>query len=176
MMCRGILLLVTALGAAGVPSFATEDKPIDLKEVPAAVREVARKIAPEIKFTRAILDGPAFPGEARKYYRLKGKDPKGRTVEVASDDSAESVEVTITAAIALKDVPRSVIETHAKTTRKPGRFHFTATKIIRGERSKVGSDTKTIFYDFIGKNAKGELLHHEIHEDGTELGLGEAIE
>ena len=175
-MRRGILLLVSVFGAACASSVANEDKPIDLKEVPAAVREVAQKVAPGIKFTRAILDGPAFPGEAKKYYRLKGKDSKGRTVEVSSDDAIESVEITITAPTALKDVPRTVIETHTKTTRKPGRFHFTATKIIRGERSKVGSDTKTIYYDFLGKNAKGELLHHEIHEDGTELGLGEVIE
>jgi hypothetical protein len=161
-----LALTLSVVGLAPPPSRA--DEPITLSKVPAAARKFAEKTAPGVKFTKAVFD------DANKYYKLRGKDAKGREVRVLSDAGAEFVQVTVSAPTTLKEVPKGVIETHNKTNRGTGRFHFKATKVVRAEQSTAGVESKTVLFEFIGKNEQGELMRQVIREDGINIGLGDA--
>ena len=165
-----VLVLALTFGVPSAALPARADEPIALKKIPPATREAAKKAAPGVKFTKAGFD------EANKYYKLRGKDAEGRDVQVLSDKGADLVQVKVSTPTTLKDVPQVVLDAHTQTTERPGRFHFKATKIIRSEQTTVGSDSKTVIYQFIGKNADGEILQHTILENGSAIGLGEAKE
>jgi len=144
------------------------DEPITVYKVPPAARKAARSAAPGVKFTRVLYD------HTNKYYKLRGNDATGREVRVVSDEHAEFVQVTVSASIALREVPAAVIETHNKSTQRAGRLRFKATKITRAEQSTLGSSPKTVLYEFTGENEKGEPLRQVIREDGVNIGLADA--
>lgn len=168
-MCGRITVLLLTLNVVAFSSLPIRaDEPITVYKVPPAARKAAQSAAPGVKFTRVMYD------QANKYYKLRGSDARGRVVRVVSDERAEFVQVTVSAPIAPKEVPAAVIETHNKSTQSAGRFRFKATKIIRAEQSTSASGPKTVFYEFIGENEKGEPLRQVIREDGVNIGLADA--
>lgn len=151
-------------------SSAWADEPITLNKVPMAARQAAAQRAPGVKFAKVGFD------RANKHYKLRGKDAKGREVRVLSDEEANFVQVTVSAPIALKEVPKAVLATHEKTMRGSGRFQFAATAFVRAERWTAGVDSKTVLFEFSGENAQGEPMRQVIREDGVNIGLGSAAE
>lgn len=83
------------LNAVGLVAFAArgDERPVALKDLPAAVRQAAGKAVDGAKWTGAV--GEAEDGKT--VYRLKGADAKGRKVEVklSEDGKVQAVEAVL---------------------------------------------------------------------------------
>lgn len=164
-------LITASLLACGLPDkVGRADELVALNKVPSAARQAAAERAQGVRFARALFD------RANKHYKLRGKDTKGREVRVLCDEEANFVQVTVSASVALKEVPSAVLATHDRTMRGAGRFRFEAMAIVRAERWTSGVASKTVLFEFIGQNARGERLRQVVRADGVNIGIGSAAD
>lgn len=163
-------LLFAALTAGSCVRSTHADEPVALIKVPAKARQAAVKLAPGVRFTKALYD------RSNKYYKLRGTDPTGRNVHVLSDDRAEFVQVAVSAPVAMKNVPAAVIETRRKAAHAAERFRFMATQVVRTEQFTAGVSAATVLFEFVGTNAQGTPMRQVVRDDGTNIGLSHARE
>ena len=117
-----------------------DEQPIELKDLPAAVRQAAEKAAAGVKWTEAIRETE----EDKTTYRMKGADAKGGKVEVTL--SAEGQVKAVETASSLNDLKELPVEIRkAAEQSAPGAKW--AEVVVRTEDEEItyrlkGADTK----------------------------------
>jgi hypothetical protein len=98
--------LVAAIGVAGLVNFSAraDQEPVELKDLPAVVRQAADKTVPEAKWTEATTETE----DGKTTYELNGADAKGREVNVTltADGQVEIVETILS----VTDLPKFVVD------------------------------------------------------------------
>jgi hypothetical protein len=119
-----------------------DDRPIEWKDLPAAVRQAAEKAAAGVKWTEAVEQSE----DDATTYRLKGTDAKGGKVEVtlSADGKVGAVEIA-SRLDDLRDLPVEIRKA-AEQSAPPG---------VRWAELVVRADDEEIHYRLKGTDAKG---------------------
>jgi len=135
------VLAVTAAGVArGRPPIGTNTL-VPIAEVPAVVREAAKKAAPGIPLETATTN--VFMG--MPIFDFYGKDGRGREVDV--EVSAQGAVVGVAMRVEMDEVPPAVLTVWKRVNH--GNVEF-------ADAESVTRDGALIHYRFEGKNAEGE--------------------
>ena len=93
---------LAAFALAGSLALAGEEKKIDLEDVPGAARRIFEREAPGITLTEAYTEDE----DGETIYELRGKDGRGRRIEVDVTEDMECQEVE--REITLEELPPAV--------------------------------------------------------------------
>jgi hypothetical protein len=98
--------LVAAIGVAGLVNLTAraDEERVELKDLPAVVRQAADKTVPEARWTEATKETK----DGKTTYELNGADAKGRETHVTltSDGQVEVVETVLS----VTDLPKLVVD------------------------------------------------------------------
>ena len=134
----------TVLGVIGLMAVTArgDEKPVELKDLPAAVRQAAEKAAAGVKWTEAVEQSE----DDKTTYRVKGAGAKGGKVEVtlSADGRVEAVE-TASRLDDLRDLPVEIRKA-AEQSAPPG---------VKWAELVVRTADEEITYRLKGADAKG---------------------
>jgi hypothetical protein len=145
-LASGLLLA----GLTARPAFSSEDGPIDMAKVPAAVKKAAEKAVPGGKLTKAATETE----DGKTIYELSGTDAKGHEVDVSL--TAEAVVIEVETVIPMSEVPKVVSDA----------LKAKAKEITISKAETVTKEGKITAYEFAGKNAAGKSVEVSVTPDG----------
>lgn len=151
-------MALAAMALAGSSALAAEETKIALKDVPGAARRIFEQKAEGITLTEANTEVE----DGKTIYELRGKDSRGRRVEVDVTEDGECQEVE--REITLEEVPEAV---RAALKDEPKLKGFEPAFIESSERA-----AKAMFYEFSGK-AGDKQVEVEVSADGTSVKVEE---
>jgi len=131
-------------------AIAGEEKKLDIEKVPQAVRDAAKKAAPQVKFTKAAIEIE----EGDVVYELAGRCPQGRQCEI--DVTAGGKVLEIETECRKDDIPSEV--TRVLKKRMP---NFRAKFVEKSVRPYSST-----WYEFEGSESDGAQVDVEIRDDG----------
>jgi uncharacterized membrane protein YkoI len=154
-MMRSISLSLLSFGmlvAATGPVLASDEERVPLDRVPAAAKAAADKAVPGVRWKKAEKEQE----DGKTIYELKGRDPKGKKIEV--EVSPDGKQVSVEEKISLDAVPTAVKQAADKAV--PG------AKWKWAEQENEGGKT---FYELKGRDPKGKKVKLEISADGKQV-------
>ncbi|QGJ71014.1 Hypothetical protein PBC10988_27170 [Planctomycetales bacterium 10988] len=134
----------------------SEESEMPLQEVPQEIRSAASQKVRNVEWTKAFTEHE----DGQLVYELQGRDQDGRQIEV--DITADAQILEVEREIELEDAPQQVQQALARQAEG-----FTVEFAERSERPE------SVWYEFEGRNAKGQQCDIEIHEDGRQLAFEE---
>ena len=164
----GFGMIVVALPLFVVP-VRGEEVSIAVSKVPAEPRKAAEKEAPGVKFTKATGD------QIEKRYKLKGKDDKGRNLQVMVLADGTVMSIGTWTPIKMDEVPKEVADAFeaGKAGDGPLMKGFKVEKVFRFDFRPPGMQETTPVYHFVGKNSRKARIVTVYSNLGSPLGTRE---
>jgi uncharacterized membrane protein YkoI len=154
-MMRSTLMSLLSFGmlvAVSGAVLASEEERVPLDKVPTAAKAAADKAVPGVRWKKAEKEQE----DGKTIYELKGRDPKGKKIEV--EVSPDGKQVSVEEKVSLDAVPTAVKQAADKAV--PG------AKWKWAEQEKEGDKT---FYELKGRDPRGKQVKLEISADGKQV-------